>query len=231
MGAVLDTTRVVETPEGVELALHVAGPVPRALAWVIDFLIRTVIYIVLAFTFSVMGKMGMGLLAIVVFLMEWWYPVLFEVHAHGRTPGKRALGLHVLHDNGTPVGWSASLVRNLLRAVDFLPLFYGLGLAAMLVNRDFKRLGDLAAGTVVVHDHENGRYLRLPAVSPLMAPVPLTREEQRALLDFAERSALLSAERRVELANLLTPLTGVGDAAGVETLHRYAAWIAGREQA
>jgi uncharacterized RDD family membrane protein YckC len=228
---VLDTTRVVETPEGVELALHVAGPVPRALAWVIDFLIRTVIYIVLAFTFSVMGKMGMGLLAIVVFLMEWWYPVLFEVHDHGRTPGKRALGLHVLHDNGTPVGWSASLVRNLLRAVDFLPLFYGFGLAAMLVNRDFKRLGDLAAGTVVVHAHENGRYLRLPAVSPLMAPVPLTREEQRALLDFAERSELLSAERRVELARLLTPLTGVGDAAGVETLHRYAAWIAGREQA
>lgn len=227
----LDTTRVVETPEGVELTLHVAGPVPRALAWVIDFLIRAVIYVVLAFTFSVMGKMGMGLLAIVVFLMEWWYPVLFEVHDHGRTPGKRALGLHVLHDNGTPVGWSASLVRNLLRAVDFLPFFYGLGLAAMLVNRDFKRLGDLAAGTVVVHGHENGRYLRLPAVSPLMAPVPLTREEQRALLDFAERSALLSAERRVELAKLLAPLTGAGDAAGVETLHRYAAWIAGRESA
>lgn len=227
----LDTTRVVETPEGVELALHVAGPVPRALAWVIDFLIRVVVYFILLFTFSVMGDLGMGLLAIVVFLMEWWYPVLFEVHDHGRTPGKRAMGLRVLHENGTPVGWSASLVRNLLRAVDFLPLFYGLGLAAMLINRDFKRLGDLAAGTVVIHAHDNGRALRLPAVAPLMAPVPLTREEQRALLDFAERGELLSAERRVELANLLAPLTGAGDAAGVEALHRYAAWIAGRDPA
>lgn len=227
----LDTTRVVETPEGVELVLHVAGPVPRALAWVIDFLIRTVVYFILLFTFSAMGNLGMGLLAIVVFLMEWWYPVLFEVHDHGRTPGKRAMGLRVLHENGTPVGWSASLVRNLLRAVDFLPLFYGLGLAAMLVNRDFKRLGDLAAGTVVVHDSDRGRYLKLPAVAPLMAPVPLTREEQRALLDFAERTELLSGERRMELANLLSGLTGAHDAAAVETLHRYAAWIAGREPA
>lgn len=224
---VLDTTRVVETPEGVELALRVAGPVPRALAWSIDFLIRVAAYIGLLLALAPLGRLGLGLLAIAVFVGEWWYPVLFEVYDHGRTPGKRALRLRVLHENGTPVGWSAALVRNLLRAVDFLPLFYGLGLAAMLVSRDFKRLGDLAAGTVVVHGEESGRYRPLAALEPLRPPLALGREEARALLDFAARSPQLSRERQIELANLLAGVTGAEGPAGIERLHRYAAWIAG----
>jgi len=226
----LDTTRVIETPEGVELSLQVAGPVPRALAWAIDFLLRFVVYIILMIVLGTAGKLGAGLLAIIVFAMEWWYPVLFETLYHGQTPGKRLLGLRVLHDNGTPVAGTASVVRNLLRAVDFLPLFYGLGLLAVLIDRDFRRLGDLAAGTIVVHTEEAKKPQSLPEVEDVLPPVALNREERRALLAYAERSAELSPERSAELAGLLSPLTGVGGEQGVAVLHGYAAWLSGRER-
>lgn len=227
----LDTTRVIETPEGVELSLQVAGPVPRALAWSIDFLLRFVVYIVLLIILGQTGKLGAGLLAVVAFAMEWWYPVLFETLNHGQTPGKRLLGLRVLHDNGTPVAAAASIVRNLLRAVDFLPLFYGLGLVAMLIDRDFRRLGDLAAGTIVVHTEEAKQPRPLPEAEAVLPPVTFHREERRALLDYAERSTQLSHERSAELADLLSPITGAEGEQGVQVLHGYAAWIAGRERA
>jgi uncharacterized RDD family membrane protein YckC len=77
--------------------------------------------------------------------------VLFELSPWAATPGKRALGLKVVMDDGLPVTPAASLIRNLLRAADFLPFLYAAGLISMLVRADFKRLGDLAAGHVVVH--------------------------------------------------------------------------------
>ena len=98
-----------------------------------------------------LGGAGMGLWLILMFLMEWFYPVLFEVLARGQTVGKMALGIRVLCDDGTPVGWYQSTVRNFLKFVDFLPVLYGAGLLSMLLQKDFKRLGDLAAGTLVVY--------------------------------------------------------------------------------
>ena len=123
----LDTYREIETPEGVELHLRAAGPVARALAYSIDLLLRGVVMFVLSIVLSVTGRFGMGVFMIVIFLMEWFYPVLFEVYRNGETPGKRLFGLRVVNDNGTPVGWGPSLVRNLLRAVDFMPAFYAFG--------------------------------------------------------------------------------------------------------
>jgi len=146
----LDTARAVETPEGVTIDLRVAGPVPRALAFAIDFGIRALVYLGLAVGLATLGRFGTGVLLIAFFGLEWFYPVLFEVYGQGATPGKRMLGLRVVHDDGVPVGWSGAMIRNLLRAVDFLPFFYGCGLVSMLLTRDFKRLGDLAARTVVV---------------------------------------------------------------------------------
>ena len=107
----LDTRRAIETPEGVDLSLAVAGPASRALAWTVDVLLRMVGYVVAATLLAALGKAGQGILLVVFFLGEWLYPVLFEVKGGGATPGKRALGLLVLHDDGTPVGWSASLLR------------------------------------------------------------------------------------------------------------------------
>ena len=223
----LDTTRTVETPEGVELALHVAGPAPRLLAWGIDTAIRLAGYAALAMPLSLLGQAGSGVLLVVLFLGEWLYPVFFEARS-GATPGKRQLGLLVLHDDGTPVGWGAASVRNLVRFADFLPLAYGFGIVTMTLNRDFKRLGDLAAGTVVVHREPAARGLRVPAASPEPPPQRLGREEQRAIVDFAERLPTWTDSRAQELAALARPLTGSDGPAAVRRLVAYANWLVGR---
>lgn len=211
----LDTTARIGTPEGIELTLRVAGPVPRALAWVLDLLIRGVILIVIGFGAGALGGFGTAIMMLSMFLLEWLYPAWFEVNWGGSTPGKRAMGLMVLHDDGTPVRWSAALTRNLLRALDFLPFLYFLGYCAMVSNRDFKRLGDLAANTLVVYREEKPRTLKIPEVPPFAAPVPLSAAEQRTVLDFAERSARLTPERSAELAEIASSLTAgrTGEAA------------------
>ncbi len=200
----LDTLRTVPIPEGIELSLKVAGPMPRARAWGFDLLIRMVILLALGLILGALGKVGVGLMALIGFVLEWAYPVLFEVFRQGQTPGKRACDLRVLHEDGTPVQWRASVARNLIRAVDFLPVCYGFGLIAMLMNRDFKRLGDLAAGTIVVHIDTSRASKRMPVAPPLApnaAPqMALTLTEQRAVIDFAERRATWSTERANELA-------------------------------
>lgn len=224
----MDTIRTVETPEGVTLELRLAGPVPRAGAWVIDFMARMVAYWAVAMVTAAMGEAGQGVLLIVIFLGEWFYPVLFEVYRGGATPGKRTMGLVVVHDDGTPVSASASVLRNLLRVADALPFGYLAGLGSMVVDPQFRRLGDLAAGTVVVYRDPVRVGGRVPDVAPLPLPFPLDVDEQRAILSFAERSTGWTPERAEELASLLTPLTGTPGAESVPRLHRYAAWILGR---
>ncbi|HVJ12781.1 MAG TPA: RDD family protein, partial [Burkholderiales bacterium] len=158
-------------------------------------------------------------------------PAWFEARWNGQTPGKRAMGIAVLNDDGTPLRWPGALTRNLLRAVDFLPFLYGIGLAAMLINRDFKRLGDLAAGTVVVYRGEKSAGTRqIPKVTPVPPPVPLTLEDQRAVLELAERAQTLTAERFEELAALPTPLVGQlqGQQAAVRLLGM-ANYLAGKQ--
>ena len=224
----LDTYREIETPEGVELHLRTAGSVPRALAFSVDFSVRVLIYILLSIVLAFAGRMGKGIFLIAFFLLEWFYPVLFEMYWQGETPGKRMFGLRVLNDNGTPVGWGASLVRNLLRAVDFLPAFYCFGLVSMLISRDFKRLGDLAAGTVVVYHERAARVAPIPDFPAVAPPLGLSVAEQRALITFAERSPRLTEVRAEELADLLAPVTGVQGNAGVQRLYQMANWLVGK---
>ncbi len=210
----LDTTRRVATPEGIELTLRLAGPVPRALAWAIDFALRVAVVFAVMMVALPLGHAGMGLALIAAFFAEWLLPAWFEASWQGQTPGKRALGLAVLNDDGTPVRWPAALTRNLLRAVDFLPLMYGIGLATMLANRDFKRLGDLAAGTLVVYQSgKSSQERKFPDAQPIAPPFHLDLEEQRAVLELAERAASLTRERLEELAELPGPLVGRLDGA------------------
>ncbi|MDR2881544.1 MAG: RDD family protein [Azoarcus sp.] len=225
----LDTIRTIETPEGVSIRLRLAGPVPRALAWLLDFFIRLIIYLILLLFLSQLGKFGLGIGMIVVFLGEWFYPVLFEVYAQGATPGKKTLGLAVLQDDGVPVGWSASVVRNLLRAVDILPLFYAFGLCSMLLNRNFKRLGDIVAKTIVVHRDKPKPLQKLPPgfASPL--PVWLSSSEQQLIVAFAARVPRLTPDRAQELAQILRPArhTSTVLRADVDSLLGYARHIVG----
>lgn len=221
--AAIDTLRRFETPEGIEIELKLAGPVPRAAAFVIDLAIRVGLYVMLLPLAGFAG-VGIGLMLLALFLLEWLYPVFFELR-NGATPGKRALKLLVVHADGTPVGPSASLIRNLLRAVDFLPALYGLGLAVMLADRDFRRLGDLAAGTLVIHrDTEPAALAGLAEAAAVPPPVPLDLATQRAILAFAERSRTLSPARRAELAARID-LGAAADADPSALLLGIASWI------
>jgi len=129
--------------------------------------------------------------------------VLFEVLNQGRSPGKQWMGLRVVHDDGTPVGWSASLLRNLLRFVDMLPFGYFLGAISCLQHPNFKRLGDLAAGTLVIYREQPLSRPRLPVAEPRRPAFALALAEQRAILGFAERQEELSEARVTELAAIL----------------------------
>ncbi len=205
----LDTTRRVATPEGIELTLRLAGPVPRAMAWAVDLSIRAGIVLAVSSVALQFGRAGWGVVLLTLFFVEWLLPAWLETVWHGQTPGKRIMRLAVLNDDGTPVRWPGALTRNLLRAVDFMPFLYGVGLVSMLSNRDFKRLGDLAAGTVVVYQAEKAEANKnIPAAPAIVPPVALSLEEQRAVLDLAERSTTLTQERVEELAELPTPLVG-----------------------
>ncbi len=228
----LDTTRRVATPEGIELTLRLAGPVPRALAWSVDFLLRAAIVLLVWMLAAYFGRAGMGLVLITSFFVEWLLPALFEARWGGQTPGKRVFGIAVLNDDGTPLRWPAALTRNLLRAADFLPFLYGVGLISILANRDFKRLGDLAAGTVVVYQSRAADAVarKIPEAAPLPPPVRLDPEEQRAVLELAERAGTLTRERFEELAALPTPLVGrVDGERAAARLVGMANYLAGRQ--
>jgi uncharacterized RDD family membrane protein YckC len=227
----LDTTRRVATPEGIELTLRLAGPVPRALAWSVDLVLRAGVVLTVWMIAAYFGRAGIGVVLITSFFVEWLLPAWFEAAWGGQTPGKRLFGMAVLNDDGTPVRWPAALTRNLLRAADFLPFFYGVGLITMLVSRDFKRLGDLAAGTVVVYHGEKAETARaIPEAAPLAPPISLDPEEQRAVLELAERSTALTRERFEELAELPKPLVGNSEReAAAAQMIGMANYLAGRQ--
>ena len=228
LGPLLDTVRAIPTPEGIELTLRLAGPLPRAIAWLIDLILRIAVLLLLAWTLGMLGGFGWGIVLIFAFLLEWLAPAAFEVWADGSTPGKKAMGLMVLHDDGTPIDWPAALVRNLLRAVDFLPIGYAFGLTAMLINRDFKRLGDIAAGTVVVYRASAHNPVPIPPAAAIPAQRPLDLGEQRTILDFAERCPMLTPERAREIAELAVPVSGAAPGRETERLLEIANFLSGR---
>jgi len=230
----LDTTREIEVPEGVELSLAVAGLVSRSLAFIIDLLVRWAALSVVSGILAYLGNFGQGIFFILIFLVEWFYPVLFEVFNHGQTIGKKSMGIMVINDDGTPIDWSSSIVRNLLRFADFLPMLFGFGVASMLINKDFKRLGDLAAGTLVVHR----RVIKDEKVTyeeeGLAPKIPLTLAEQSAIISFAERNQRMSESRAHELASYLgewidQDKTKKNPFNAAQTLKRIAKWLRGHQ--
>lgn len=224
----LDTYREVVTPEGVALHLPAAGPVPRALAWAIDLGIKLSLMSVGGVVFGVIGEAGKGFMAVWLFLTLWFYSVAFEAMWQGRTPGKRAMGLRVVAGNGAPVGWLAAFVRNLLRVVDLLPFGYAFGLITSLADPWGRRLGDMVADTLVVHDPRPRDPHAAPVNNAIASPVPLLPYEQAALVAFAERAPRLTAERQTELADLVEPLTQRRGSAAVAHLYGIANGLLGR---
>ncbi|HWX65378.1 MAG TPA: RDD family protein [Rhodanobacter sp.] len=224
----LDTIREIETPEGISLQLRAAGALPRAQAWMVDLLLRMGVFMLAMIPLSLFGVGGNGLAMLLLFALMWAYSVVCEVWLGGQTLGKRALGLRVVNADGTPVTWLPSVARNLLRVVDVLPGVYGVGLASTLIDPHARRLGDIVAGTMVIHANDLPAGQQVPVVVAVPLPLVLAADEQAALVAFAERSGQLTLQRQEELANLLTPLTARSDTAAVQRLIAHANWLLGR---
>ena len=206
----------VATPERVALSLPVAGIGSRTGAWLIDgalmFAFWIVVYFVLTLLLDVldalqsMSSVVGALMLAGVFAMQWVYWTAFETFWSGQTPGKRAVGIRVVRLDGGPVGFFESAVRNLLRLVDFLPGLYGAGVVTMLVNPLHRRLGDLAAGTVLIRDERvtldryataGGAVVEERAAGTGAA---LTAADTELILSFFERAEGLAPEARARLA-------------------------------
>ncbi len=216
----LDTIAAVDSPEQIRFEYRVAGPARRALAYLVDLLIKAAVLIGLGFLLMLGGfdydqltGWTTGLYALVAFSLEWGYNVLFESLTGGRTPGKRAMRLRVVKEGGHPINFMDALLRNLLRAADFLPNAYAVGVAVMGFDPHFRRLGDLVAGTMVVVEERSslGRSVQLnPPPSPqelalIPASARLRPDEREALDVFVRRLDRLSTARADELAELILP--------------------------
>jgi uncharacterized RDD family membrane protein YckC len=147
----------IPTPEGLELHLTLAGFASRFIARGIDFSLQVILILLLLVLTIVVGGVATAIFIVASFAVLYFYNVLFEVLAQGRTPGKRVTHLRVVLEQGTPVDLPASLVRNLLRLID--ELLFGLpALISILLTRHNQRLGDLAAGTLVIRDASGGSF-------------------------------------------------------------------------
>jgi uncharacterized RDD family membrane protein YckC len=182
LGAMREVYRV-RTPENVVFEHELAQIPARAAAWGIDVLVMIAIVLVaervLAGLAPALG-LGVALTITVFFVVHWFYFALSEWWSGGRTVGKRLIGLRVLDARGFRVGFVQALVRNLVRAVDFLPGLYLVGGLSALLDRHGRRLGDLAADTVVVRE----RNTPAPA-----AIVPPSERHNSFLADPAVRLA------------------------------------------
>jgi uncharacterized RDD family membrane protein YckC len=214
----LDNTAEVETPEHVRFRYRVAGPVRRMLAYLLDLLIRAGVLLVLGLIVAIAlggSEAVMGVLLICAFVLEWGYYVFFETIGDGRSPGKRALSLRVVKEGGYPIGFIDSVLRNLLRGADFLPVGYLVGLFTMAADSRFRRLGDRVAGTMVVVE-ERSRVAAPLALNPPPTVQELEGLPQRPPLTAWERETLelylrrvdLTAARRQELAQMIAPALG-----------------------
>lgn len=202
------------------------------MAWAIDALIRVVFVVLVlvgmlpfvALSEAISG-LTTGAFLLLLFVLEWLYGAVFEVALRGRTPGKIALSLRVVRVDGSPARLPDLLLRNLVRGVDYLPVWaplgtdtlalplFGIGVLTMLLDPKLRRIGDLVGGTVVVVE-DRGRVREDVRIEPpvteeerqlLPAQVVLSAEELRILEAFVRRRKRLSPGRTEELAQLYGP--------------------------
>lgn len=227
----------IDTPEQVELEFAVAGIGSRFVAVLIDHLIQFLFYLVFgilgALLFgawinrvSMLGKWVYAAFIALNFLLIWGYFTLFEAFWRGQTPGKRVMKLRVIKDSGRQITLFESMSRNLLRVVDYLPAFYLTGVITMACTKRHQRLGDLGAGTIVVHERSDEQPLLIergtsilparqspgydPFVSaaaaqdasglPADAVARLTGDDLLLIESFFARALDLSLQTRAEIA-------------------------------
>lgn len=220
----------IETPENVVLTPTLAGPAWRGAAYLLDVVIRILIFSTASMLTcfvagAILPGLALGTLLLLAFLLEWGYFIGCEYLFNGRTPGKLCCGLRVVHENGQPLSWWGATLRNLLRAADILPLMiiygeeigvltlipmYGPAVVCMLLSPRLQRMGDLAARTVVIHERQTSlphdpaiyRHIeRLPA-DQINAFTP--RSATLAVIDsFLTRRKVLKHVRGHQMARQL----------------------------
>ena len=217
----------VETPEQIDINFQQAGIGSRFYAALIDTALLTLIsllgyYVNERFIVElgdIVGNWLGALGGLIVFALFWGYYIAFEVTTNGQTFGKLALGLRVIKEGGYPIGFSDSAIRNLVRIVDFLPFFYGVGLVCMLINKNSLRLGDLAAGTLVIKtartelkltgsdSQADSRSISIPPrefiYTNWIQPALVTETEIRVIREYLVRRTTLLGYRRSELARTI----------------------------
>ncbi len=155
----------IDTPELVAIELPLAGIGSRFIAALVDSLLLAAAFLSLAlfaaFVLPALGAFGekaatwgAGVFILIFFLVFWGYFALFEAFNNGRTLGKTVAKIRVIHQSGRGVSFVESLGRNLVRVIDWVPGFYGVGIVAIFLSRRHQRLGDMVAGTLVVRERE-----------------------------------------------------------------------------
>ena len=206
----------VRTGEAVAIRYELAGLGSRFLAVMVDLLAQVAIAIALVIAFAFAGPglvriaplagknlaaWGIALAVLLLFLIFFGWFIVFETWWSGRTPGKRALGLRVVRDGGFPIDPGAAVIRNLVRIVEFGIGFYALSAISALISKENKRLGDFAAGTIVVRDRADAvadldAYLARPA----RADTGLAEADRVLIERFFARRATLDPLARMRLA-------------------------------
>jgi uncharacterized RDD family membrane protein YckC len=208
----------IETPDHVVLRYDLAGAGNRGFAALLDFLIASLIVatatLLVLLAVPVLGEAIVGAAGAALLLtltLVWAYFILLEWLWNGQTIGKRAFGLRVITEDGSPAPFTAVVVRNLVRVADFLPAFYGIGVMIIILSPKSQRLGDLAAGTYVVRaPRPRIDWFSLRTVTPLGAGVTaetrrLPGEAQRLVREFVARESSLAPAERKKIAALIAP--------------------------
>ncbi|HEY3181257.1 MAG TPA: RDD family protein [Gaiellaceae bacterium] len=208
----------IATPEGVEVSLTLAGAASRFVSALVDLVIQILILLAFGLVLGIIGTgIGLGGFGIAIWFVVWFlviagYDIFFEVLNGGRTPGKMMNGLRVVRVQGHPVGFLTSAIRNFLRPIDFLPSAYLLGAILILATRKNQRIGDIAAGTLVVREL-TGDEPPLPRIGAAYEPAErpyaswdtsrITAEELATVRQFLARRHDIDQSARFELAETL----------------------------
>lgn len=220
---------VVETPENIRFGYDVADIGSRFLAILIDSLIQGVIFVLILFATVLVGSQLAAidlprpvndalaiLLILVLFLVEFGYFLFLEIFMNGQTPGKRLFHLRVIRENGYPLSALDSIIRNLVRIIDFFPFAYGIGVVTMFSNKRAKRLGDYAAGTLVVKMRDEVRLAQILPTPTSGAPAPSSAPPRVVGVTVADIELAESyLHRRAQFSNQ--------DALGLQIAQRLAA--------
>ncbi|HZD96278.1 MAG TPA: RDD family protein, partial [Candidatus Sulfotelmatobacter sp.] len=210
---------IIDTPEQVHLEFVLAGIGSRFMAVFLDVLIEAVLYLILFLLTLIWQSGGLfgparslwwnAIVTLVIFCINWGYYAFFEVLWKGQTPGKRWAGIRVIKDSGRPINAFEAISRNLIRFIDFLPGFYGIGVVTMLLNSKNRRLGDYVAGTLVVHetsDRESTLFFNTSARTEftLHQAAGLTVQEAELIETFLARRLEIPPEVRKFNAQRIT---------------------------